>query len=123
MWTRKWSGTLEAKLHDKGIELTHIAYDQEHSLEIELPFLQRALDGDFKLLPLMVRSNDPAELETLADAFWLTCWQMKPCLLVGSTDLSHFHSEELAQRIGFRNAAPGRKPFPLKECCKAEKSR
>jgi AmmeMemoRadiSam system protein B len=40
-----------------GEGLTPVAYDQEHSLEIELPFLQRALAGEFKLLPVMVRSQ------------------------------------------------------------------
>src|SRR5512136_1284368 len=40
-----------------GYGLTRVAYDQEHSIEIELPFLQRALGGDFKLLPVMVRAH------------------------------------------------------------------
>jgi len=91
-------GALEGGLHAKGIELTHLAYDQEHSLEIELPFLQRALDGDFKLLPLMVRSNDPAELETLAGVL-ADLLAGRPCLLVASTDLSHFHSEARADQM------------------------
>jgi hypothetical protein len=83
------------RLHSKGTELTHIAYDQEHSLEIELPFLQRALEGEFKLLPLMIRSNDPAELETLAGVL-AELLAGKPSLLVASTDLSHFHPEARA---------------------------
>ncbi len=86
---------LEADLQAKGVALTHIAYDQEHSLEIELPFLQRALIGEFKLLPVMVRSNDPVELETLASAL-VDILVDQHCLLVASTDLSHFHPEERA---------------------------
>ncbi len=89
---------LDERLNAEGIALTHIAYDQEHSLEIELPFLQRALDGDFKLLPLMVRSNDPAELECLASAL-ADMLVGEPCLLVASTDLSHFHSEVRADEL------------------------
>src|SRR5512143_2413204 len=42
---------LKAKL---GFGLTEIANDGEHSLEIELPFLQRALEGKWRLLPVMV---------------------------------------------------------------------
>ncbi len=91
-------GDLEERLHGKGTVLTHIAYDQEHSLEIELPFLQRALVGDFKLLPLMIRSNDPAELETLASDL-AGLLSGRPCLLVASTDLSHFHSEARAGEL------------------------
>jgi hypothetical protein len=90
--------TLEADLQTKGVALTHLAYDQEHSLEIELPFLQRAIAGDFKLLPVMVRSNDPEELETLANALaGVLADQL--CLLVASTDLSHFHPEEQAAML------------------------
>src|SRR3990170_7557180 len=45
---------LQAEL---GIGLTPVYNDPEHSLEIELPFLQRALRADFKLLPVMVRDQ------------------------------------------------------------------
>jgi AmmeMemoRadiSam system protein B len=89
---------VDSKLREEGIELSRIAYDQEHSLEIELPFLQRALQGDFKLLPFMVRSNEPKILKTLADAVSDAIGN-ENCLLVGSTDLSHFHSEEHAQEL------------------------
>ncbi len=43
---------LEERLNAEGIALTHIAYDQEHSLEIELPFLQRALDRGFQAVAI-----------------------------------------------------------------------
>ena len=39
------------------IPITPIANDKEHSLEIELPFLQRVLKNEFKLLPIMVRAQ------------------------------------------------------------------
>ncbi len=90
--------TLENKLKPQGITLNRIANDQEHSLEIELPFLQRSLVGDFKLLPLMVRTNDPGELQILGESL-AEVVQDAGCLLVGSTDLSHFHSEEHAQEL------------------------
>ena len=40
------------------IPITPIANDKEHSLEIELPFLQRALKNNFKLLPVMIRAQE-----------------------------------------------------------------
>src|SRR5678816_372450 len=40
------------------IPITPVFADKEHSLEIELPFLQRALKSDFKLLPIMVRAQE-----------------------------------------------------------------
>ena len=50
------TSALDAYLHQSlGFGLSAIRKDQEHSLEIELPFLQRALPGEFTLLPVMVR--------------------------------------------------------------------
>ena len=89
---------MEQALHPQGIEISRIAHDQEHSLEIELPFLQRALEGGFKLIPLMVRSYDPGILKPLGEAL-ADALQGERCLLVGSTDLSHFHSEEHAEEL------------------------
>ena len=42
-----------------GFGLSPVPHDPEHSLEIELPFLQRALKSEWKLLPVMVRAQDP----------------------------------------------------------------
>ena len=78
-----------------GYGLTRVAYDQEHSLEIELPFLQRSLTGDFKLLPVMVRAQSPKVSQQLGAALAETV-RGRNCLLVASTDLSHFYSQNEA---------------------------
>lgn len=49
---------------EAGLGLTRISNDPEHSLEIMLPFLQRALASEWKLLPLMVRAQDVEFLPT-----------------------------------------------------------
>jgi len=81
-----------------GFGITPIANDREHSLEIELPFLQRALDGDFELLPIMIRSTDAQELAVLGKAL-AKVLRGKNALLVASTDLSHFYSQEDAKTL------------------------
>lgn len=78
--------------------LTAVARDPEHSLEIELPFLQRALAGEFALLPLMVRTHDPQVLQAAGAALAQVC-QGKNVLLVASTDLSHFYPQQQAERF------------------------
>lgn len=78
-----------------GYGLSRIAYDQEHSLEIELPFLQCALNGDFKLLPVMVRTQS-AKVSRQLGLDLAECLRGKNALLVASTDLSHFYSQEAA---------------------------
>ncbi len=84
--------------------LTAIPRDPEHSLEIELPFLQRALAGPFTLLPLMVRTHDPAAVEKTGLALAKIC-RSRRVLLVGSTDLSHFYSQATAQELDSRMLA------------------
>lgn len=79
-----------------GIPLTPVAYDDEHSLEIELPFLQRALAHSFKLLPVMIRTMDLKALEILG-ASLAEIGRTRKCLLVASTDLSHFYDEGTAR--------------------------
>lgn len=83
---------------NNGPDLSRIAYDQEHSLEIELPFLQRALAGEFKLLPVMLRSQEPEIARKLGMAV-AEVVKDKPCLLVASTDLSHFYDERAANQF------------------------
>lgn len=78
-----------------GYGLVPVAYDREHSLEIELPFLQRALVGEFRLLPIMVRAQSPAIARALGEAL-AEVLRGRSALLVASTDLSHFYSQEEA---------------------------
>jgi AmmeMemoRadiSam system protein B len=79
-----------------GKGLTLVAHDQEHSLEIELPFLQRALRGEFVLLPVMIRSTAAPELAALGQAL-AEVLRGKNALLVASTDLSHFYPQAVAE--------------------------
>jgi AmmeMemoRadiSam system protein B len=67
-------------------------------LEIELPFLQRALVSGFKLLPVMVRAQDPRISESLGKAL-AGALRNKNYALVASTDLSHFYDQETARTL------------------------
>jgi len=82
-------------ISDLGFGISPIMEDPEHSLEILLPFLQRALVGDFNLLPIMLREQTPRVAEKLGHAL-AQVLQGKNCLLVASTDLSHFYKESEA---------------------------
>ncbi len=83
---------------DTDIKMVQVPYDEEHSLEIELPFLQCALEGDFSLLPLMVRSIDPHRCELFAKYLFELIKDRKT-LIVASTDLSHFYPQVVAERL------------------------
>ncbi|MDI6769091.1 MAG: AmmeMemoRadiSam system protein B [Anaerolineales bacterium] len=81
-----------------GYGLTPVERDREHSLEIELPFLQRALASEFKILPVMVREQSPRVSENLGLAL-AKVLHGRNALLVASTDLSHFYTQETAKRL------------------------
>jgi hypothetical protein len=83
-----------------GHGLAAVARDREHSLEIELPFLQRALAADFRLLPVMVRSQEREAAEALGAAL-AEVLKDRNALLVASTDLSHFNDQETAKLMDF----------------------
>ncbi|MHB8472834.1 MAG: AmmeMemoRadiSam system protein B [Gammaproteobacteria bacterium] len=70
------------------------AHTAEHSLEVQLPFLQVAL-GDFALLPLVVGDATPAQV----DAVLARVWGGPETLIVISSDLSHYHDYSTAQRL------------------------
>ncbi|MCD6355771.1 MAG: AmmeMemoRadiSam system protein B, partial [Anaerolineaceae bacterium] len=85
-------------LKNEGIIINQLDSDPEHSLEIQLPFLQRALNGNFRLLPLMVRGRNPAMLGMLAELMHEVI-KNESYLLIASTDLSHFFPLNVAQRM------------------------
>ena len=89
---------LDDLLAQEGQALSPVANDKEHSLEIELPFLQRALQGDFQLLPVMIRSQSPQAVRRLGHAL-AQVMQGRNGLLVASTDLSHFYPGEIANEL------------------------
>ena len=80
------------------IPITPVFADKEHSLEIELPFLQRALSSDFKLLPIMVRRQEMGVAKKLGFALAKVI-KDKNALLVASTDLSHFYDQATANML------------------------
>ena len=86
---------LESEL---GFGLTPVRNDGEHSLEIELPFLQRVLEGEFSLLPVMVRDQSTQVGEALGGAL-AKILADKSVLIVASTDLSHFYNQDQALKL------------------------
>lgn len=63
-------------------------HKSEHSIEVQIPFLQYFLKKDFKIVPVLLGTQDPALIEQIAKA-------LKPYFLPGnlfviSTDFSHY---------------------------------
>lgn len=70
------------------------AHAQEHSLEVQLPFLQKVL-GDFSLVPIAAGSALTEEVVEVIERLW----GGPETLIVISTDMSHYHDYDEAKRI------------------------
>ena len=70
------------------------AHALEHSLEVQLPFLQKQL-GDFSLVPFAVGTASVPEVGEVIERLW----GGRETLIVLSTDLSHYHAYDDARRI------------------------
>jgi AmmeMemoRadiSam system protein B len=70
------------------------AHAQEHSLEVQLPFLQRALE-DFRIVPFAVGDASAAEVAEVMELLWGGA----ETLIVVSSDLSHYHRYAEARTI------------------------
>jgi MEMO1 family protein len=73
------------------------AHSQEHSLEVQLPFLQEAI-GKFNLVPIVLGNQSYRTCQAVARAI-VQAVQGKKVLLVASTDLSHFHPYDKAVKL------------------------
>jgi len=83
-----------AKLRkEPGVASVPEASAEEHSIEIELPFLQRQL-ADFCIIPVIVGQVDPENFSTVLEKY-----VDDETLLVISVDLSHFHTQKEANRL------------------------
>jgi MEMO1 family protein len=70
------------------------AHAHEHSIEVQLPFLQCVL-GDFTLVPLAVGDATPEEISEVLDALW----GGPETSFVISSDLSHYQDLQTARRL------------------------
>jgi MEMO1 family protein len=83
--------------HSDAIRYVPQADTQEHSLEIQLPFLQVMLK-DFRLTPIVMGDQSLKNCQDLAAAISQACHGSR-VLLVASSDLSHFHAYDEACRL------------------------
>jgi len=79
------------------------AFAEEHSVEVQVPFVQKALPGA-AIVPIVMGRQTSSTIRTLAAALGKTCLE-KNVLVVASTDLSHFLPKTEAQATDAATAA------------------
>lgn len=83
---------------EMGLEIATVRNDREHSIEIELPFLQRIFTHAFDIVPLMIRRQEEETMRALGKAIAQTI-SSREALLLASTDLSHFYNAGRAKSL------------------------
>jgi len=67
------------------------AFSKEHSLEVQIPFLQKVLENNFKIVPIVMGQISLEDCKVFASALKKIIAQRRDVLVVASTDLSHYH--------------------------------
>ncbi|MGB9621819.1 MAG: AmmeMemoRadiSam system protein B [Brevinematia bacterium] len=85
-------------------EVIHEVIDEEHSLEVQLPFLYYAFNGNIEIVPVIYGEESK---DFMIEMFYfldevLSTFSDKKILIVVSTDLSHYHTYDEAYEIDNR---------------------
>lgn len=76
------------------VSIMEQAHANEHSLEVQLPFLQKILD-QFSIVPLVVGKATPEQVGEILEALWGN----EETLIIISSDLSHYNNYKVAQKL------------------------
>jgi len=81
-----------------------VAHAREHSLEVQLPFLQRIDGENLRFVPVVLATDRYGAMEELGRAVaQVVRAQKEPVLVIASSDMNHYESDEVT-RIKDRRA-------------------
>lgn len=78
-----------------GVRLMAEPFEREHSLEVQLPFIQKTLNG-FRVVPILIGRMTSESYRHLADRIAALLKRDEKSIIVISTDLSHYHDRQTA---------------------------
>lgn len=76
-------------------------FEREHSIEVQIPFLQRTL-REFKIVPILIGAPTKESFSSLIENLTKLLMEQKNAVIVASTDLSHFHNDHDAKLMDKR---------------------
>jgi len=79
------------------IKIDSDPHKSEHSLEVEVPFLQETMGNDFKIVPLLFGGDEPSDVQKLSEA--LAKIIDDKIVVIVSSDLSHYPEYETANEL------------------------
>jgi AmmeMemoRadiSam system protein B len=82
---------------DYGITTKKVSNDPEHSIEVELPFLQ-VIFKNFGLIPIMIRTQNLNVSKSLGEVLSEKL-PKRDCIIIASSDLSHYYNQKIANKM------------------------
>lgn len=81
------------------IDQDEIAHQHEHSIEVQIPFLQRRF-GDFKILPISMGMQDEQTAMEVGEEIARAAVKLKrDCTVIASSDFTHYESRDVARKV------------------------
>ncbi len=90
--------SLQPSIEDETVKYFDLAHEQEHCLEVQLPFLQEIFDQYFEIVPLLVGDASSSQIAGVLRALW----GGPETLIVISSDLSHYYDYDTAKQLDRR---------------------
>ena len=72
------------------------AHEDEHSVEVQLPFLQRSV-GEFKFVPIAIGVGGYSGLESLGHSIAQAVGPTAPVMIIASSDMNHYEPDSLTR--------------------------
>lgn len=73
-------------------------FEKEHAIEVQIPFLQQTLK-DFKIVPIIIPQTSYKLTQALAQALTKAIGSREDILIIASSDMSHYHDQQTANKI------------------------
>ncbi|MEF8771042.1 AmmeMemoRadiSam system protein B [Halodesulfurarchaeum sp.] len=81
-----------------GVEIDESTHAGEHSLEVQVPFLQYLYDDQVPILPIVMSRQDQTHVDRLTSALLESVTDWSEVVIIASTDLTHYEPAERAHR-------------------------
>ncbi len=90
---------LAIQKHFDELAFDDLAHMSEHSIEVQLPFLQAIYGGGFRIVPIAMGVQTPEESVALGEAISIASEELhRDIVVIASSDMSHYLPEEEARR-------------------------
>ena len=91
------------RAHVRGCGKMRSRIEREHSLEVQIPFLQQIAGENFRFVPVVLATDRFPVIEELGHAVaQVVSAQSEPVLVIASTDMNHYESDAITREKDHR---------------------